>query len=123
MIQPPNQNIDKDWFLEHHIMMHRIRAFEETAARANQDKLVLGAIHLSIGQEAIASGVCKNLMKEDFLLSTHRGHGHTLAKGADPEQQPVSQGHTCISGFTRRIVASQQRTYTIRYADNDRASH
>ena len=66
-------------------MMHRIRAFEETAARANQDKLVLGAIHLSIGQEAIASGVCKNLMKKDFLLSTHRGHGHTLAKGADPE--------------------------------------
>ena len=85
MAQPPNQNIDKDWFLEHHIMMHRIRAFEETAARANQDKLVLGAIHLSIGQEAIASGICKNLMKEDFLLSTHRGHGHTLAKGADPE--------------------------------------
>ena len=63
----PNQNIDKDWFLEHHIMMHRIRAFEETAARANQDKLVLG-LSLSIGQEAIASGVCKNLMKEDFLL-------------------------------------------------------
>ena len=64
MIQPPNQNIDKDWFLEHHIMMHRIRAFEETAAKANKDKLVLGAIHLSIGQEAIASGVCKNLMKK-----------------------------------------------------------
>ena len=85
MIQPPNQNIDKDWFLEHHIMMHRIRAFEETAARANQDKLVLGAIHLSIGQEGIASGVSKNLIKEDFLLSSHRGHGHTLAKGADPE--------------------------------------
>ena len=84
MTEAPKQNIDKDWFLEHHLMMHRIRAFEETAARANDEKLVLGAIHLSIGQEAIASGVCKNLKREDFLLSTHRGHGHTLAKGADP---------------------------------------
>ena len=69
MTEAPKQNIDKDWFLEHHLMMHRIRAFEETAARANDEKLVLGAIHLSIGQEAIASGVCKNLKREDFLLA------------------------------------------------------
>ncbi len=65
-------------------MMHRIRAFEETAAQANEDRLVLGAIHLSIGQEAVASGVCRNLRDGDYLLSTHRGHGHALAKGADP---------------------------------------
>ena len=64
--------------------MHRIRAFETAAARANTDSLVLGAIHLSIGQEAIASGICGNLERRDYLLSTHRGHGHTLAKGADP---------------------------------------
>ena len=78
------RNIDVARYLEHHRMMNRIRAFEETAARANEDKLVLGAIHLSIGQEAIASGVCRNLRTDDYLLSTHRGHGHTLAKGADP---------------------------------------
>jgi TPP-dependent pyruvate/acetoin dehydrogenase alpha subunit len=77
------RNIDVERYLEHHCMMHRIRAFEEAAARANEDKLVLGAIHLSIGQEAIASGVCRNLRSSDYLLSTHRGHGHTLAKGAD----------------------------------------
>ena len=65
-------------------MMCRIRAFEETAVRANEDELVLGAIHLSIGQEAIASGVCRNLRTDDYLLSTHRGHGHTLAKGGNP---------------------------------------
>src|SRR5690606_2525036 len=41
-------------------------------------------IHPSIGQEAIAAGICSNLAREDILLSTHRGHGHTLAKGADP---------------------------------------
>jgi acetoin:2,6-dichlorophenolindophenol oxidoreductase subunit alpha len=64
--------------------MCRIRAFEEEAIRALGEKLVLGAIHPAIGQEAIAVGVCSNLSKEDVLLSTHRGHGHTLAKGADP---------------------------------------
>jgi pyruvate dehydrogenase E1 component alpha subunit len=78
-----SRNIDVARYLEHHRMMHRIRAFEEAAARANEDKLVLGAIHLSIGQEAIASGVCRNLRTNDYMLSTHRGHGHTLAKGAD----------------------------------------
>jgi acetoin:2,6-dichlorophenolindophenol oxidoreductase subunit alpha len=78
-----SRNIDVARYLEHHRMMHRIRAFEEAAARANEDKLVLGAIHLSIGQEAIASGICRNLRTSDYLLSTHRGHGHTLAKGAD----------------------------------------
>ena len=64
-------------------MMERIRAFEEQAClAAERDKLVLGAIHPSIGQEAVAAGIMHNLEKEDILLSTHRGHGHTLAKGA-----------------------------------------
>ena len=77
------RNIDVERFLEHHKLMHRIRAFEMAALKANAEKLVLGAIHLSIGQEAIAVGVCGNLRNDDYLLSTHRGHGHTLAKGAD----------------------------------------
>ncbi len=64
--------------------MWRIRAFEELALRGLHEKLVLGAIHPSIGQEAVAAGVCPNLDRHDVLLSTHRGHGHTLAKGADP---------------------------------------
>ncbi len=64
--------------------MHRIRAFEEAALRAQAEGLVLGAIHPSIGQEAVAAGVCGGLAPDDLLLSTHRGHGHTLAKGADP---------------------------------------
>ena len=84
MSQPKAQNIDIERYIEYHRMMCRIRAFEEAAARANSENLVLGAIHLSIGQEAIAAGICQNLSPEDFLLSTHRGHGHTLAKGADP---------------------------------------
>jgi pyruvate dehydrogenase E1 component alpha subunit len=77
------RNIDIARLAEHHRMMARIRAFEEAAKQGLDEKLVLGAIHLSIGQEAVASGVCLNLRRDDILLSTHRGHGHTLAKGAD----------------------------------------
>lgn len=75
--------------------MARIRAFEEAAEMASQGGCALygqeasgnanvkGPLHLSIGQEAIAAGVCAHLGIEDYLTSTHRGHGHTLAKGAN----------------------------------------
>ena len=76
-------NLDIERLVAQHRMMLRIRAFEEMALEALKEKLVLGAIHPSIGQEAVAAGVCLNLAPDDVLLSTHRGHGHTLAKGAD----------------------------------------
>jgi TPP-dependent pyruvate/acetoin dehydrogenase alpha subunit len=77
-------NLDVERLSAHHRLMWRIRAFEELALEGLKEKLVLGAIHPSIGQEAVAAGVCANLARDDVLLSTHRGHGHTLAKGADP---------------------------------------
>ena len=77
-------------------MMQRIRTFENAAEIASQGgvaawglaasakpALVRGPLHLSTGQEAVAAGVCINLQRADLLTSTHRGHGHTLAKGAD----------------------------------------
>ncbi len=75
-------NFDRAEALDLLSTMERIRAFEHQANKAAEDKLVLGAIHLSIGQEAAGAGVVKALRKDDLLLSTHRGHGHTLAKGA-----------------------------------------
>ena len=75
--------------------MARIRAFENAAEAASQGGVsafgmaagttakVRGPLHLSTGQEAVAAGVCAHLRREDYLTSTHRGHGHTLAKGAD----------------------------------------
>ncbi len=78
------RNIDIERLRAHHRMMQRIRAFEQEALRGLDEKVVLGAIHPSIGQEASAAGICRNLERNDILLSTHRGHGHTLAKGADP---------------------------------------
>lgn len=64
--------------------MALIRAFESHLAEAFADgRLPTEAIHLSIGQEAVAAGVCLNLQDTDYLNTTHRGHGHILAKGAD----------------------------------------
>lgn len=76
--------MDTRRLLEHYRNMCRVRAFEQTALDALEEGLVPGPIHPSIGQEAIASGVCANLASDDILLSTHRGHGHTLVKGAAP---------------------------------------
>ena len=80
---PQRSNIDVTRLRAHHRLMLRIRALEEAALRGLAEKLVLGAIHPSIGQEAVAAGVVSQLARTDILLSTHRGHGHTLAKGAD----------------------------------------
>lgn len=64
--------------------MERIRVFEETAEQLYMRGLVHGTMHLSIGQEATAVGSIAALEPSDYILSTHRGHGHCLAKGADP---------------------------------------
>ena len=78
-------NFDRERGVKLLTTMERIRAFEENAVlAAERDKLVLGAIHPSFGQEAAAAGVLWPLRIDDYLISTHRGHGHTLAKGADP---------------------------------------
>jgi len=77
------RNVDLARLKQQHRDMLRIRAFEEAALAAAKDGLVKGAIHPSIGQEAVAVGVCGNLARADYLLSTHRGHGQTLIKGAD----------------------------------------
>ena len=78
-------NIDTERLTRHFRNMWRVRAFEEAALAALEDGLVPGPLHPSIGQEACASDICANLERDDLLLSTHRGHGHTLVKGADPE--------------------------------------
>src|SRR5262245_45425374 len=63
-----------------------IRVCEERLAKSHQRGLVHGACHTYVGQEAIAVGICSNLYQDDQIFSTHRGHGHALAKGLSPEQ-------------------------------------
>ena len=64
--------------------MQTIRRCEEHLARAHQRGLVHGACHTYVGEEAIAVGVCAHLRADDVVFSTHRGHGHALAKGVSP---------------------------------------
>jgi 2-oxoisovalerate dehydrogenase E1 component len=70
--------------LEMHRRMTLIRAFEERVAMLYRDGIVPGFVHLSTGQEAAAVGACWWLGPSDVITSTHRGHGHCLAKGLDP---------------------------------------
>jgi 2-oxoisovalerate dehydrogenase E1 component len=63
-----------------------IRRTEEQLVKSHQRGLIHGACHTYIGQEAVAAGVCAHLKSDDVVFSTHRGHGHALAKGVTPEQ-------------------------------------
>ena len=73
----------KEKLLEMYRKMLEIRQFEEKVYELYGQNLVPGTIHLYVGQEAVAVGVCANLRREDYVVSTHRGHGHCIAKGAD----------------------------------------
>jgi len=68
---------------ELHRRMLRIRLFEEAAGRLFEANRIPGFIHLYVGQEAVAAGVCVALRDDDQISSTHRGHGHLVAKGGD----------------------------------------
>jgi len=63
--------------------MYRIRSFEEQGFVSFTKGLTHGVLHLYVGEEAIATGCIYDLRKEDYITSTHRGHGHLIAKGAD----------------------------------------
>lgn len=63
--------------------MLTIRRFEERVSVEHARGTALGYVHVYIGEEAVATGVCNNLWREDRIVSSHRGHGHSIAKGAD----------------------------------------
>jgi len=74
---------NKELLEKFYYTMVKIRKFEETVEKYFLDGQIPGFVHLYIGEEAIATGVCTSLTNEDYIQSTHRGHGHTIAKGAD----------------------------------------
>lgn len=78
--------LEKAQLLDLYRGMLRIRRCEEQLARAHQKGLVHGACHTYVGQEAIAVGVLAHTGTDDVVFSTHRGHGHALAKGVSPRQ-------------------------------------
>lgn len=74
--------LDVELYLHMYQQMVRIRHFEEHVNELYRSAVMPGLAHLYIGQEAVAVGVCGALQKTDYITSTHRGHGHCLAKGA-----------------------------------------
>src|ERR671925_735939 len=78
--------IESQQWLHMYRRMVMIRLFEEQVNDLYTRALMPGLAHLYIGEEAIAAGICEALRKDDFITSTHRGHGHCLAKGASPDR-------------------------------------
>lgn len=70
-------------WLDYYRQMLKIRVFEEKALEMYSLNKIYGSLHLYIGEEAVAVGVCSTLEKDDYITSTHRGHGHCIAKGGD----------------------------------------
>lgn len=74
-----NNDILKDMY----VRMQKIRGFESNAISLFAEGRIQGFVHLYIGEEAVATGVCECLRDDDYITSTHRGHGHIIAKGGD----------------------------------------
>jgi len=76
-------DIPTDKLIDMYVRMLRIRCFEEKIVELTTKGRRLGATHLYCGEEAVAVGVCTNLRDDDYITSTHRGHGHCIAKGTN----------------------------------------
>ncbi|KYH32729.1 thiamine pyrophosphate-dependent dehydrogenase E1 component subunit alpha [Neomoorella mulderi] len=76
-------SLSKEQLTKMYYDMWIIRNFEENLLDLYQKNLAYGGMHVSVGEEAIAVGACANLKREDTIVTSHRGHGHCIAKGAD----------------------------------------
>src|SRR5215471_20578008 len=83
---PQGQSISTEKLLRFFQQMTAIRLFEERVNDLYTRALMPGLAHLYIGEEAVAVGVCSALGRDDYITSTHRGHGHCLAKGASVDK-------------------------------------
>lgn len=75
--------VDREQWIQMYQHMAKIRAFEDQANQLYLSAKMPGLTHMYSGQEAVAVGVCEALRRDDYITSTHRGHGHCLAKGAE----------------------------------------
>lgn len=92
--------------LQDYYLMLLIRAFEERVEAIFSDGVIKGTAHPAIGQEAVAVGVCGALLPDDTVTSTHRGHGHFIAKGGDP-RRIMAELFGRATGYSRGRGGSQ----------------
>ena len=76
-------DLTNEQLIEMYTTMVKIRTFENRVAELFAGGKIPGFVHLYVGEEAVATGVCANLADKDYITSTHRGHGHLIAKGGD----------------------------------------
>ena len=79
-------DLDRDTLISLYKTMTTIRHFEERGIPETGQRQMSASVHSSAGQEAVPTGICAHLSVEDYIGSTHRGHGHCIAKGVDPKQ-------------------------------------
>jgi 2-oxoisovalerate dehydrogenase E1 component len=85
--------------------MVKVRRFDEKVAELFQAGIVKGTAHSYVGQEAVATGACANLREDDYIVSNHRGHGHTLAKGARMDRM-MAELLGRVDGYCRGLGGS-----------------
>ena len=100
MANEPNSATNKETLLSLYRTMLVIRRCEEQLAKSYAAGLIHGACHTYVGEEAIATGVCAHLNQGDAVFSTHRGHGHALAKGVPPSEL-IAELYGRITGCSR----------------------
>jgi pyruvate dehydrogenase E1 component alpha subunit len=81
MTESTSEPVDHKLLLDYYKRMLELRVFEVKVQELYRNARLPGFVHLYVGEEAVAVGVCSNLKTEDLIFSTHRGHGHALAKG------------------------------------------
>src|ERR671925_278738 len=112
--------IDRDQALHFYRQMMKIRLFEEQVNQLYMSAKMPGLAHLYIGQEAVAVGVCEALRRDDYITSTHRGHGHCLAKGASmhiADQETGNLGANAIVGGSTGIATGAAMSVKMRGSD------
>jgi pyruvate dehydrogenase E1 component alpha subunit len=93
-------DIPKDKLLLMFELMLKIRHFEDRVKNLFAAGELPGFVHLYLGQEAVAAGVCANLRPDDYITSTHRGHGHIIAKGGDM-QRMMAELYAKATGYNK----------------------
>ena len=106
----------KELLLGFYTTMVRIREFEEHAAECFTKGMLAGNIHLSIGQEAAEAGAFATMQPQDYFTSTHRGHGHVIARGGDPKRAMAEL-------FGKRTGYCKGKGGSMHIADMDKMNH
>jgi acetoin:2,6-dichlorophenolindophenol oxidoreductase subunit alpha len=100
MVTKEVSTLSKETLLSLYERMLLIRRFEERVSDLFAKGKLPGFVHLYIGQEAVATGACSVLRKDDFITSTHRGHGHTIAKGGDVSKM-MAELYGKVTGYCK----------------------